>query len=222
MPPGGKKFTSRSSRTVGEPAWRELFAELGDKMELHLRDEDSIRAAFLNWQCRLRKRILREQGGRPSPGMRPSVTLRDGRQISSAITVLLADPEPGATAAMLRHLGRKSQDPQRRYDEGLRFLSSSYYQYPENFSGELTAVFSANSSVAEMLLMEKFCVLRFEEGSKVYQAPCQALELDQGAAAYQMTYWHNFLFNPALPPQVRILVFHPDWTQAVAFPVHGG
>jgi hypothetical protein len=222
VPPGGKKFIRRSSRTVGVPAWRELFAELGDKMELHLRDDDSIRAAFLNWQCRLRKRVLREQGGRPSPGMRPSVTLRDGRQISSAITVLLADPEPGATAAMLRHVCRKSQDPQRRYDEGLRFLSSSYYQYPENFSGDLTAVFSADSFIAEALLIERFCVLRFEEFPKGFQTPCEAQELDQDAAAYQMTYWHNFLFNPVLPPQVRILVFHPDWTQAAGLPAHGG
>ena len=222
MLPGGKKFIRRSSRTVGEPAWRELFAELGDKMELHLRDDDSIRAAFLNWQCRLRKRVLREQGGRPSPGMRPSVTLRDGGQISSAITVLLADPEPAATAAMLRHLGRKSQDPQRRYEEGLRFLSSSYYQYPENFSGDLTAVFSADSSVAETLLVEGFCVLRFEEPSKVFQAPCEVRELALDLAAYQMTYWHNFLFNPALPPQVRILVFYPDWTQASVSPVQRG
>lgn len=206
--------------TVGEPTWRP-FAELGDRMD-HLHDVDSIRAAFLSWQCRLRKRALREQGGRPCPGMRPGVALRDGRQISSAITVLIVESDPDATADVLRHIGRKSLDPQRRYDEGLRLLSSSYYQYPENFSGDLTAVFSPDSSLAETLLIERFCVLRFEEGPKVFRTSCEAQELDQGAAAYEMTYWHNFLFNPALPPQVRILAFHPDWTQATSLPALPG
>jgi hypothetical protein len=184
-------------------------------MELDVPDRNPVQAAFLDWQCRLRKRALREQGGRPCPGMRPSVALRDGRQISSAITVLLAEPEPGDTAAMLRHLCRKSQDPQRRYEEGLRFLSSSYYQYSEDFSGDLTAVFSADSFIATTLLTERFCVLRFEGSPLGFEAPCQTQELDQDATAYQMTYWHTFLFNPTLPPGVRILAFHPDWTQVV-------
>ena len=191
-------------------------------MELHLRDGDSIREAFLIWQCRLRQRALREQGGRPSPGMQPGVARRDGRQISSAITVLLVESDPDATADVLRHIGRKSPDPQRRYEEGLRLLSSSYYQYRENFSGDLTAVFSPDSSLVEALLAERFCVLRFEEGPKVFRASCETEELAQGAAAYEMTYWHNFLFNPALPPQVRILAFHPDWTQATNSPALPG
>ena len=185
-------------------------------MDLHLRDGGSIWEGFLTWQCRLRKRALREQGGRPSPGMRPSVALRDGRLMSSAITVLLVESDPHATADVLRHLARKSLDPQRRYEEGLRLLSSSYYQYPENFSGDLTAVFSPDSSLVQTLLAERFCLLRFEEGSNVFQACFEAQELQQGAVVYDMTYWHNYLFNPALPPEVRILAFHPDWTQATS------
>lgn len=189
-------------------------------MEPDLRNRNPVQAAFLNWQCHLRKRAVRQQGGRPSPGMRPTLTLRDGRQISSGITVLLAEPEPGNTAAMLRHACRKSQDPQSRYEEGLRFLSSSYYQDPEDFSGDLTAVFSVDSFIAETLLKERFCVLRFEESPKGFEAPCETQELDRDEAAFQMTYWHNFLFNPALPPQVRILMFHPDWAQAVGLHAH--
>jgi len=187
-------------------------------MDLDLRNGYSTRDAFLSWQCRLRKRALREQGGRPSPGMRPSVALRDGRQMSSAITVLLVELDADATADVLRHLARKSLDPQRRYEEGLRLLSSSYYQYPENFSGDLTAVFSPDSSLVQTLLAERFCLLRFEEGSNVFQASFEAQELQQGAAAYEMTYWHNFLFNPALPPEVRILAFRPDWNQGASLP----
>jgi hypothetical protein len=183
-------------------------------MEDPLRHEDSPRHAFVSWQCRLRKRALRDQGGRPSPGMRPRVMLRNGNEISPAITVLLVELEPDATADVLCHIGRKSQDPQGRYEEGLKLLSSSYYLHPEDFCGDLTALFSPDSSLAKTLLMEGFCILHFEEGAWAARIPCQVEQLDKDAPAYKMTYWHNFLFNPTLPSHVCILAFHPDWTQA--------
>ena len=31
------------------------------------------RDSFLDWQCRIRQVAMREEGGRPSPGMRPRV-----------------------------------------------------------------------------------------------------------------------------------------------------
>ena len=36
--------------------------------------------------------------------------------------------------------------------------------------------------------------------------------------AFQATYWHNALFNPALPGSVRVLGFQPDWSRAEADP----
>ncbi len=38
-----------------------------------------IRDHFLAWQCRIRQMAMREQGGRPSPGMRPRVLTVAGR-----------------------------------------------------------------------------------------------------------------------------------------------
>jgi hypothetical protein len=43
-------------------------------------------------------------------------------------------------------------------------------------------------------------------------------ELDESDPAWQLTYWHNSLFNPALPGDVRILGFKPDWACATAEP----
>jgi hypothetical protein len=146
--------------------------------------------------------------------MQPRVTLRNGREVSPAITVLLVEREPDATADLLRHIGRKSHDPQRRYAEAIRVLSSSFYQYPENFSGDMTALFWEGSAVANALAAARFCVLHFEEGSKAIQVPSQVEVLEEHDPAYQVTYWHNFSFNPVLPPSVRILAFRPDWTSA--------
>ena len=35
---------------------------------------------------------------------------------------------------------------------------------------------------------------------------------------YQASYWHNKLFNPAMPADIRILAFAPDWSSAEADP----
>jgi hypothetical protein len=58
---------------------------------------------------------------------------------------------------------------------------------------ELSALFSYDSSIAYALLKAGQCKLRFAEGSIEHQA----------------TYWHNHLFNPALPGKVRVLAFTP-------------
>ena len=36
--------------------------------------------------------------------------------------------------------------------------------------------------------------------------------------AYEFTYWHNFLFNPHLSPDVTVLGFEPDWSDSSADP----
>ncbi len=43
-------------------------------------------------------------------------------------------------------------------------------------------------------------------------------ELLKGEPAFQATYWHNALFNPALPGGLRVLAFQPDWARAEAEP----
>ena len=44
-------------------------------------------------------------------------------------------------------------------------------------------------------------------------------ELLKEGQAYEFTYWHNFLFNPYLSPEVKVLGFEPDWSAASADPI---
>jgi len=77
----------------------------------------SIGDVFIAWQCRLRQKAIRQQGGRPLLGMRPRLMSPDGREIAPFITVLLVEKEPEATTDLLRHIIRKTQDPRQRYEE---------------------------------------------------------------------------------------------------------
>ena len=177
-----------------------------------------IRGHFLAWQCRLRQEAMRRQEGRPSLGMRPRATHSNGREISSAITVLILEKNPEATTAMFRHIVRKTHDSYQCYQEGLRILSSAYYQYPENFSDVLTALFSADSAIASTLVEKEGCDLHFRQGNQSYRIPCSVGELRSDTSAFQATLFHNHLFNLSLPAQVRVLAFHPHWIRASAVP----
>jgi hypothetical protein len=177
-----------------------------------------LRDHFVGWQCRLRRQVVRREGGRPSPGMRPRVTRTDGSEIAPAITVLLLENEPAATTDVIRHIVRRTHDPRQRYENGLRFLSAAHYQDAQAFSDVLTGLFSVDSTVAAALVAEGRCVLHFEQGTQGYQIPCTVRELEEEDDAYQATYWHNSLFNPARPPEVRLLAFDPDWARASAVP----
>jgi hypothetical protein len=96
-------------------------------------------------------------------------------------------------------------------------LASAYYQKPKDFTDELTALFSPDSKLAEQLLKRGVCVLEFDQFNQGYRIPCAVELLGERDISYQATYWHNALFNPALPPSPRILAFTPDWSAANAF-----
>ncbi len=177
-----------------------------------------IRDHFVGWQCRLRQHAMRQHGGRPPPGARPRATAADGAEIAPAVTVVLVEKAPEDSIAACRHIVGKTHDPARRYQEALRLLSASYYQHPASFSDVLTAVFAADSRVADALLAEARCVLEFEQFSQAYRIPCAVTALAPEDPPYQATYWHNHMFNAAMPGTVRILAFTPDWRRATATP----
>lgn len=146
--------------------------------------------------------------------MRPRVFHGNGAPPASAITVLIVEHEPTATVDVLRHVVRKTHDPRERYERGLRILSAEYYEEPGNFSGVLTAQFPAESALAARLLTAGRCELYFEEGSLGFRIPCAAGQLLEGEPFYQLTYWHNLVFNPHPTPTLQMLVFDPDWDRA--------
>ena len=177
----------------------------------------TFRAAFLGWQCRLRQMAVRNAEGRPTSGMRPEVTIGPGLQLGP-ITVLIVPEAPEESTAEFRHMVRRTHDPALRYKSALKILAAQYFQYPEDFSERLTALFGPDSETARRLLAAGEASLRFAQYSQAYVLPCRVAALDETDSAYQATYWHNRLFNPRIPAGAQVLGFLPDWAHATADP----
>jgi len=173
-----------------------------------------LRDDFLGWQCRLRQLSARQAGGRPLDGMRPKVLSPAGDLLSAGVVVLLVELDPINTTQMLRYNCQKTHDPIERYDKVLELLSAAYFQYPKTFSDEMTALFGPASELVAKLLHLGRCVLEFEQFTEAYRVPCTVAELPESHDFFQATYWHNHMFNPNMPPQIRVLSFRPDWPHA--------
>jgi hypothetical protein len=179
--------------------------------------ENSPRDAFLAWQCRLRQIAMRQDGGRPSPGMRPRLFDRGGaREIAPALTVLLIPKDPFESTAFFRFQVMRTSDPRELYERALGYLQADYFQSPENFSDKLVAVLPADAPFAATLAAEGRCVLDFAQFGQAYRLPCAVFELEPGEEEREAAIWHNRLFNPALPDRVHVLAFKPDWASAEA------
>ena len=178
----------------------------------------ALRKHFLGWQCRLRQLAVREAEGRPSEGMRPVLEIPGEDSPPVQVTTLIVHLEPEVITAEFRHLVRRTQDPAERHKSALKLLSASYYQYPEDFSDQVTALFGQGVDLAARLTAAGRCRLQFEQYSQRYRLPCDVWSLPEDDAAYQATFWHNSLFNPYLPAGVQILAFKPDWAEAEADP----
>ena len=172
---------------------------------------EALRDDFLGWQCRIRQMSARQAGARPTAGMRPRVLTLEDHEISPGTTVLIVEESPADSTALFRHQYLKTNDPIERYEKALEILSAGYFQDPRNFSDVLTALFGPDSGIAGALLNHGRCVLQFEEHAQTYRLLCRAAELATSDPLYQATYWHNRMFNPSMPPGVRILAFTPDW-----------
>jgi hypothetical protein len=169
-----------------------------DNVVLNKAAAEALRREFVGWQCRVRQLAARQDGARPSSGMRPRVTSCDGVELAPAVTVLLIEVEP-------------------RYEKMLEILQASYFQDPARFSDLMTALFSAGSDRALRLVSEGRCVFEFEQYTQGYRVPCAVSRLAATTAFYEATLWHNRMFNPRLPPDPEILAFRPDWPHARGF-----
>jgi hypothetical protein len=179
-------------------------------------DEAGLREDFLAWQCRIRQFAMRQDGGRPSPGMRPLVRDRSGRKLSPALTVLLVPRDPAESTDFFRFQVMKTADPRDLYERALAYLQADYFQQPESFGDVLTAVLPPRSELAQALIGEGRCVLEFSQFSQSYRLACAVFETEAGEPLREAALWHNRLFNPALPDEVLVLGFRPDWKSAEA------
>jgi hypothetical protein len=178
--------------------------------------EPHLREAFLAWQCRIRQIAMRQDGGRPSPGMRPRLLDRDGNELAPALTVLLIPQDPEESTALFRFQAARFSDPRELYERALAFLQADYFQQPETFSDKLAAVLAKGSPLAAKLAAQGRCILDFAQFNQTYRLPCTVFELEPGEAPHEAAIWHNRQFNPALPESVHVLQFRPDWASATA------
>ncbi|MCY3596484.1 MAG: hypothetical protein OXG71_03490, partial [Rhodospirillales bacterium] len=72
---------------------------------------ETLRQQFLTWQCRLRQIAMREDGGRPSEGMRPKILSPDARTLSEGVIVLLVRSDPAESTDFFQFQLRKNHDP---------------------------------------------------------------------------------------------------------------
>ncbi len=179
-------------------------------------DEDLMMSAFLGWQCRLRQLSVRNDEGRPSPGMRPTLWVAD--QDAGKITIVIIKRDGEQWTSEFQHIIKRTHDPKERFDAALRCLQSSYYQEPLSFDDQLTAVFGTAAELPKQIAGRGDCILTFEQFRQAYQLPCKVELLDSKDPAFQATYWHNALFNSGLPACVQIVSFRPEWRNAKAEP----
>ena len=201
---------------VGEEK-RSAMVRRPDNVVLTQAAARALAREFIGWQCRLRQLAARQDGGRPSAGMRPRVMTREGEGLSEGMVTLIIESEPENSTQLFRYQYLRTHDPNERYDKMLEILQGSYFQKPERFSDLMTALFGPRSPLAALLGREERCNLCFEQYGQGYRIPVSVARLAEGHAFHQATYWHNRMFNPDLPPNVEILAFRPDWTHAAAY-----
>ncbi|MFA9461207.1 hypothetical protein [Thiohalorhabdus methylotrophus] len=189
----------------------------GDNI-LNFEDIRAIEQEFLKWQCRIRQHAVRENGGRPEEGMQPWVTLADHEEPVTRIITLLIKKQPQDDNARLQFINKKTIDPQERYKKGLEHLQEWFYQYPDEFSDRLTALFGPESELAARLRQDRQCILHFADRHRKYRFPCKVTALKPEDPAFEATYWHNALFNPEMPAGVQVLAFDPYWNRVEADP----
>lgn len=175
-----------------------------------------LRDQFIAWQCRIRQIAVRDYGGRPLIGMRPRVSTRTGELLSPGAIVLLVPKVPREASAFFRHQCLRHDEPKRVLEAGLSYLASDYYQLPELFSDEMTAVFAPGSQLAARLARAREVLLDFQQFSQGFRMFCTARRLGHGNEGREASLWHNRLFNPNLPNDAAVVGLKPDWNTAQA------
>ncbi len=175
----------------------------------------TLRSHFIAWQCRIRQIAAREYGGQPMQAMRPRVSTRKGVVILPAMTVLLVPFDPAASTAFFRFQLQRTNEAEKSRQSGLGYLSGDFYQLPELFTDEMTAVFGPASEAATALFRAKEVLLDFAQFSQTYRMFCKVRRLASGPLR-ESSLWQTRLFNPNIPNDASVLGFKPDWKNATA------
>ena len=181
-----------------------------------------LRINFLRWQCRVRQICVREREGKPDDAMLPALYLGTEpvleRELLGHIITVMSKTALYSKVPEMKYMVQRSHDPAKRRKEALTLLGETHYQKAEEFSDVLTSTFSPESEGAREIRKAGNCRLVFEAYSQRYELVCKVWRLSEHNPLWQATYWHNMLFNPALPPDTIILGFEPDWAKCSADP----
>ena len=177
-----------------------------------------IQNYFIGWQCRVREFALRNEEGRPNGGMRPQIELKNGEVDFPAATLLIIPDHPDQTIRQFRFMALKTQDPKERYTKALQLLAAKFYQNAEDFSGAMSGIFSRFSEEVKALEKDQSCIIEFDYQQQAFKIPCHVSASPKNESVHEFTYWHNYLFNPNLSPEVKVLHFKPDWDKTVSEP----
>lgn len=180
-----------------------------------------LKNSFIAWQCRLRQMAMRDHGGTPMPGFRPQVASLKGDVILLEMTTLLVPINPEESTAFLKFQLQKTNDHRQAFEAGVKYLAADYYQLPELFSDEITAVFATGSRTAERIVKLKTVLLDFEQYAQRFRLSCAVKRLAAKNIAREASLWHNRLFNPNLGNDAEVLSFLPNWKNAMAEPWPG-
>jgi len=178
----------------------------------------TLKNHFLGWQCRVREYALRNNEGRPSLGMCPSVLNLSDIKLTSSVILLLIPKNPLESIQQFIHIAKRTNDPYERYKKAVQFLSSTFHQSVDKFDGVMSGLFSSNSLIVPRILGGENCVLYFNYQQQSFRINCSVTESKKEELEYKFTFWHNFLFNSNLFPNSRIIMFKPDWSESIADP----
>lgn len=170
-----------------------------------------LREAFFAWQCRIRQMAMREDEGRPSPGMCPRVLDANGEVLADGIVTLIVRGAPEESTEFFKFQVQRNHDPHEVRKKTLTFLQSTHFHGPREFMDCVTALFGEHSEFAASLIEAQKCVLEFRQFTQGFKLNCTVSQLRAGDAEHAATLWHNRCFNPSLSDDVKILKFEPDW-----------
>src|SRR4029078_6570863 len=97
------------------------------------------------------------------PGFRPQVASLKGDVILPEMTILLVPINPEESTAFFKFQLQKTNDHRQAFEAGIKYLAADYYQLPELFSDEITAVFARGSRAAEQLVRLNTVLLDFSQ-----------------------------------------------------------
>ena len=177
-----------------------------------------LKAYFLGWQCRIRQIAVRQFGGMPMPGMRPRVSTKQGEPIAPSMVSLLVPLEPVESTAYFKFQVQRTNEPEEAREAALKYLGSDYFQLPENFSDEMTAVFGADAHLTGVLLKAGEKLLDFEQYAQRFRLVCKVRRVRAKEPAHESSFWQAGCSIRTYQRMPRCLAFKPDWKRAHADP----